>query len=83
MYATNPRKLVRIKLTMTEATATVKCAPSKNLNVGFPHFATGKDMYDHLREITKPGGEFVVRNFVGVIEDFSVASCTVETELFH
>lgn len=72
---------------MTEATATatataVKCAPSKNLNVGFPHFATGKAMYDYLREITKPGGEFVVRNFVGVIEDFSVSSCTVETELF-
>jgi hypothetical protein len=28
------------------------------------------------------GGEFVVRNFVGVIEDISVAASTVETELF-
>lgn len=40
-------------------------------------------MYDYLREISKPGGkEYVVRNFVGVIEDISVAASTVETELF-
>ncbi|KAL9178422.1 hypothetical protein ACHAXT_003752 [Thalassiosira profunda] len=62
--------------------AVVKCSPSKNLNVGFPHFATAKEMYRHLREITQPGGEYVVRNFVGVIEDFSVEASTVETELF-
>jgi len=31
-----------------------KCAPSKNLNTGFPHFATAKEMYAHLREITQP-----------------------------
>lgn len=28
------------------------------------------------------GGEFVVRNFVGVIQDISVTASTVETELF-
>jgi len=39
-------------------------------------------MYAHLREITKPGGEYVVRNFVGVIEDISPAASLVETELF-
>ena len=33
--------------TMSEA-ATVKCAPSKNLNAGFTHFATAKEMYAHL-----------------------------------
>jgi len=60
----------------------VKCAPSKNLNVGFPHFQSAKEMYLHLREITKPGGEFVVRNFVGVIEDISPEASLVETELF-
>lgn len=60
----------------------VKCAPSLNLNSGFLHFPTAKVMYQHLREITKPGGEFVVRNFVGVIDDFSVEASLVETELF-
>src|SRR5210317_504666 len=66
----------------TAASSNKKCAPSKNLNVGFPHFPTAREMYDHLREITKPGGEYVVRNFVGVIEDFSVEASLVETELF-
>jgi thymidylate synthase len=28
------------------------------------------------------GGEFIVRNFVGVIQDISVAASTVETDLF-
>ena len=32
----------------------VKCAPSKNLNQAYPHFPTAKEMYAHLREITKP-----------------------------
>ena len=60
----------------------LKCAPSKNLNVGFPHFSTAKELYKHLREITQPGGEFVVRNFVGVIQDISPESSIVETDLF-
>eukprot|EP00563_Minutocellus_polymorphus_P017140 CAMPEP_0197719930 /NCGR_PEP_ID=MMETSP1434-20131217/3471_1 /TAXON_ID=265543 /ORGANISM="Minutocellus polymorphus, Strain CCMP3303" /LENGTH=229 /DNA_ID=CAMNT_0043304719 /DNA_START=21 /DNA_END=711 /DNA_ORIENTATION=- len=64
------------------AAAPVKCAPSKNLNVGFPHFDTARELYAHLREITKPGGEYVVRNFVGVIEDISPEASLVETELF-
>lgn len=38
-------------------------------------------MYAHLREITKPGGEivaeFVVRNFVGVVEDISIEASLV------
>ena len=60
--------------------ATVACAPSKNLNVGFPHFATARELYDHIRAISKnESKEFVVRNFVGVIEDVSVAASTVET----
>ena len=33
--------------------ATVACAPSKNLNVGFPHFATARELYDHIRAISK------------------------------
>jgi hypothetical protein len=71
-------------MTTTEPPApAIKCAPSNNLNVGYPHFATASEMYDYLREISKPGGkEYVVRNFVGVIEDISVAASTVETELF-
>lgn len=62
--------------------AKIQCAPSKNLNTGFPHFDTAKEMYAHLLEITKPGGEFVVRNFVGVIRDISPEAALVETDLF-
>lgn len=66
----------------TTSAETIKCAPSKNLNTAYPHFATAKEMYAHLREITQPGGEYVVRNFVGVIEDISPTASLVETELF-
>ena len=57
----------------------VTCAPSKNLNAGYPHYKTAAEMYTFLREITQSGGggEFVVRNFVGVIEDVSVEASTV------
>ena len=58
------------------------CAPSRNLNAGFRHFPTAREMYAHLREITRPGGELVVRNFVGVIEDVSIEASLVETDLF-
>jgi len=43
------------------------CAPSKNLNTGFQHFPTAAELYAHIREITQPGGELVVRNFVGCV----------------
>jgi len=56
---------------MSSSTSSVKCAPAKNLNTGFPHFQTARELYAHIRSITEPGGEFVVRNFVGVIEDIS------------
>jgi hypothetical protein len=42
-----------------------RCAPSRNLNVSYPSFAAAREMYDHLREITKPvrsktrGGDFL------------------------
>jgi hypothetical protein len=39
-------------------------------------------MYSYLREVTLPGGEYVVRNFVGVIEDIGPEASTVETDLF-
>merc|ERR1712228_365853 len=35
-----------------------------------------------IRAITAEGGDYTVRNFVGVIEDISVKASTVETELF-
>lgn len=41
-----------------------------------------KEMYAYLREVTKPGGEFVVRNFVGVIEDISVEASLVYVQGF-
>ena len=58
------------------------CAPSKNLNTGFLHFPTAKEVYAHIRNITLPGGEQVVRNFVCVIEDIRPEPSLVETELF-
>jgi len=63
--------------------ATVTCAPSNNLNDMFPRFATAAELYSHIRTLSKnESKEFVVRNFVGVIEDVSIAASTVETELF-
>eukprot|EP00930_Biecheleria_cincta_P027760 TRINITY_DN19433_c0_g1_i1.p1 TRINITY_DN19433_c0_g1~~TRINITY_DN19433_c0_g1_i1.p1 ORF type:complete len:223 (-),score=26.86 TRINITY_DN19433_c0_g1_i1:114-782(-) len=69
---------------MFRATRLLRAAASggKNLNIGFPRFQNAGDLYKHIREITSPGGDYTVRNFVGVIEDISVASSTVETELF-
>lgn len=62
----------------------VKCAPSNNLNVGFPQFPTAKELHERLVELTSAGGggEFIVRNFVGVIQDISIEASTVETPLF-
>ena len=57
-------------------------AESHNLNVGFLRFATALELYNHIREITAPGGDYSVRNFVGVIEDISVEASVCETELF-
>ena len=69
---------------MSSETKEIKCAPSNNLNVGFPQFSTAKELHQRLVELTSAGGggEFVVRNFVGVIQDFSIEASTVETELF-
>jgi hypothetical protein len=36
-----------------------------------------KELYAHLREITEPGGELVVRNFVAGIEDIGVDASLV------
>jgi len=58
------------------------CAPSENLNTGFKHFPTAKEVYAHIRNITLPGGEKVVRNFVCVIEDIRPEASLVETDLF-
>ena len=57
-------------------------AGSHNLNVGFLRFATGAELYGHIREITAPGGDFTVHNFVAVIEDISPEASICETELF-
>jgi thymidylate synthase len=64
--------------------SSVKCAPSNNLNVRFMQFPTAKELHQKLVELTTAGGggEFVVRNFVGVIQDISVEASTVETDLF-
>jgi hypothetical protein len=54
---------------------TVQCSTQiNNCPVTCP---SAKEIYAHMREITKPGGEFVVRNFVGVIEDIGVEASLV------
>jgi hypothetical protein len=55
---------------------------SLNLNAGFPRFATARDLYRYIRECTAPGGDYTVRNFVGVIEDISPEASVCETRLF-
>mmetsp|Transcript_43864 Transcript_43864/g.136568 ORF Transcript_43864/g.136568 Transcript_43864/m.136568 type:complete len:220 (+) Transcript_43864:83-742(+) len=57
-------------------------AAGVNLNSAFPRFRTAGDLYIHIRGITAEGGDYTVRNFVGVIEDISVERSVVETELF-
>lgn len=61
-----------------------QCAPSNNLNVGFQQFPTAKELHAELVRLTSAGGggEFVVRNFCGVIQDISIDASTVETDLF-
>ena len=53
-----------------------------NLNSGYPHFATAAEMYHHIRDITKQGGDYTVRNFFGVIDDISPGASVCETPLF-
>ena len=53
-----------------------------NLNFRYPEFQTASEMYAHIRELTKAGGDFTARNFVGVIKDVSPEASVVETELF-
>jgi len=60
------------------------CSSSNHLNLNFryPEFQNAGEMYKHIRELTKQGGDFTARNFVGVIRDMSPESSVVETELF-
>eukprot|EP00931_Biecheleriopsis_adriatica_P124009 TRINITY_DN99089_c0_g1_i1.p1 TRINITY_DN99089_c0_g1~~TRINITY_DN99089_c0_g1_i1.p1 ORF type:complete len:240 (+),score=32.65 TRINITY_DN99089_c0_g1_i1:58-720(+) len=67
---------------MFRFTQILRSSAGKNLNTSFPRFKTASELYSHIRSITAEGGDYTVRNFVGVIEDISVPSSVVETELF-
>ncbi|CAE8736800.1 unnamed protein product [Polarella glacialis] len=67
---------------MLRAARLLRASAGNNLNRSFPQFRTASELYSHIRSITAEGGDYTVRNFVGVIEDISVASSVVETELF-
>mmetsp|Transcript_48170 Transcript_48170/g.127558 ORF Transcript_48170/g.127558 Transcript_48170/m.127558 type:complete len:220 (-) Transcript_48170:80-739(-) len=67
---------------MSHATRALRASRGVNLNSAFPRFPTAGHMYEHIRGITAEGGDFTVRNFVGVIEDISPSRSIVETELF-
>ena len=47
-----------------------------------PRHKDARSLYDEMREITKEGGDFTVRNYMAVLEDLSEESTLVETELF-
>jgi hypothetical protein len=59
---TTPTTTTMTTTPISSISSSIKCAPSRNLNTGFLHFPTAKEMYDHLREITKP-----VRLMLGVL----------------
>mmetsp|Transcript_43139 Transcript_43139/g.104419 ORF Transcript_43139/g.104419 Transcript_43139/m.104419 type:complete len:223 (+) Transcript_43139:55-723(+) len=69
---------------MSSSSSKVKCAPSRNLNSRYPQYETAKELHQDLVKLTTEGGggEFVLRNFVGVIQDISIDASTVETDLF-
>jgi len=68
---------------MAESDSSGRTSNGVNLNFAFPHFKTAADMYAHIREITKPAGDYTVRNFVGVIEEINPPSkAVVDTKLF-
>lgn len=60
----------------------IQGSPSCNLNAAMPRFATAREMYAHIRELTEVGGDYTVRHFMGVIERIDPESSVVETELF-
>ena len=53
-----------------------------NLNTRFTQYENAGEMYQEMLELTKSGGDYTVRNYVGVITDMSLGASMVETELF-
>lgn len=53
-----------------------------NLNDGFRRFETAAELYADIRERTSAGGDFIVRNYLAVVEDMRPEAVLVETELF-
>ena len=50
-------------------------------HAAFPR-RTAAELYAEIREMTKPGGDFTIHNYVAVVEDMRPESVLVETELF-
>ena len=50
-------------------------------HAAFPR-RTAAELYAEIRELTKPGGDFTIHNYVAVVEDMRPESVLVETELF-
>jgi hypothetical protein len=50
-------------------------------HAAFPR-RTAAELYAEIRELTKPGGDFTIHNYVAVVEDMRPDSVLVETELF-
>ena len=65
------------RLTLQHQTRTMFTPASE----AFPR-RTAAELYSEIRELTKPGGDYTVHNYVAVIEDMRPEAVLVETELF-
>ena len=58
-----------------------RCFAYTPASAAFPR-RTAAELYAEIRELTKPGGDYTVHNYVAVVEDMRPESVLVETELF-
>ena len=58
-----------------------RCFAWTPASAAFPR-RTAAELYAEIRELTKPGGDYTVHNYVAVVEDMRPESVLVETELF-
>lgn len=64
--------------------AKVERYPTKNLNNNFDTYNDSTEMFKRMIKLTEEGGggEYTVRNFLGVIRNVTLKKCTTVTKLF-
>ena len=85
--AHRPIHSATIKMSSTQTTTAAPTPPVGTppavkpiYNPGLPRYATPRDMLTHMLSLTRDHD--LIRNYVGVIEDMSMANLAIETELF-